>query len=195
MANRAYDGFALPGSLGSPSDRGGYVRAGDVVSALLGGPLGRGLSDAQNVARAWYAANGDRERAHTTGVWLRKSGRAGIDPVLIVAVDSGLLAGELGTNKDLYLSRLAFRGIAVSDIRFVVRPRADGATAAAAARAKNTPAGDVSRETKLPELSTAERSRVESACSELPEGLRQSVSRAMCATLRKRKAHHHTEAL
>lgn len=170
------------------ADRGGAASAGDLVSSLLGGPLGRGLTQAQSVARAWYSANGDRERAHTTGVWLRKSGRAGVDPVLMVAVDSGLLAAELGTNKDLYLSRLAFRGVSVSDIRFVVRPRAAEAGMAAAAKRK----AKVSRETPLPDLTARERSNVEAVCADLPEGLRQSVSRAMCATLRKRKAHHHT---
>ena len=167
--------------------RGDVARAGDVVGALLGGPLGRGLSQAQRVARAWYAANGDRERSHTTGVWLRKSGRAGIDPTLMVAVDSGLLAAELGTNKDLYLSRLAFHGVAVSDIRFVVRPAANAASANAPGRARS--GEGVSRETKLPDVSPQERAKIEEACAGLPDDLRKSVSRAMCATLAKDKAH------
>lgn len=117
-------------------DRGGEAqRAGDLVGALLGGSLGRGLGPAQKAARAWYAANGDRERAHTTRVWLRKSGRTGQDPVLVVELDAGWLAGELSTNKELYLSRLAFRGIRVSDICFKVGRRQD----VAALRARPTP--------------------------------------------------------
>ena len=173
-------------------DRGGDPRtAGDVVADLLGGPLGNGLTKSQRVARAWYAVNGDRERAHTTGVWLKEPTRPGADPTLVVRVDSGLLASELATNKDLYLSRLAFRGVSVSDIRFVVRPRAAEAGMAAASAAAKRKA-EVSRETPLPDLTARERSNVEAVCADLPEGLRQSVSRAMCATLRKRKAHHHT---
>ena len=161
------------------TDRGGEAsRAGDLVGALLGGPLGRGLGPAQRAARAWYAANGDRERAHTTGVWLRNSGRAGVAPVLVVEVDANWLAGELATNKDLYLSRLAFRGVSVSDVRFQVgKPRPKHAQAAPR---KASPS--------MPKLSDEELARVERACQGLPDGLRQSVSRAMCASLRRHKA-------
>ena len=93
-------------------ERGGpATRAGALVAGLLAGPLGDDLGEAQRAARAWYAANGDRERAHTTGVWLRKPPRAGADPVMVVRVDSGLLASELGTNKDLYLSAPRLMGV------------------------------------------------------------------------------------
>lgn len=166
-------------------DRGGApARAGDAVAMLLGGPLGKGLSAASRAARAWYAANGDRERAHTTGVWLQKSGRTGIDPVLVVALDSHLLASELGTNKELYLSRLAFRGIAISDIRFTVRPAAGqkGPGALRQASARGAASGR-----PLPELTPAELERVERATAGLPQGLKQSASRAMCASLRRTK--------
>lgn len=146
--------------------------------------MGRGLSDAQRAARAWYAANGDRERAHTTGVWLRAPRAAGADPQMVVAVDSGLLAADLGTNKDLYLSRLANYGVRVSDIRFQVARRASDAPGVARGDSKD--AGEDAP--PLPDLSGSELSRVESACSELPEGVRDSASRAMCASLRRNKA-------
>ncbi len=165
------------------ADRGGEaVRAGDAVGALLTGALGKGLSAASAAAKAWYAANGDRERTHTTGVWLRKSGRTGTDPVLVVALDTNLLAMELGTNKDLYLARLAYHGLAVSDIRFTVRR--DPAKEARRARKQ-----DSSRDAAtLPELTASEVERVERACEDLPDGLRQSACRAMCASLRRNKA-------
>ena len=165
---------------GDGADR-GPSRAGDLVGALFGAAGTAKLSAAQRAARAWFQANGDRERAHTTGVWLRKSGRAGVDPILVVRVDSGLLAQELGTNKDLYLARVACAGVAVSDIRFDVgRPHAGpvpmrrGADAHAAAP-------------KPRELSAGERARVAEMTASLPDGLRQSVSRAMCATLARHK--------
>ncbi|MBO7675226.1 MAG: hypothetical protein J6S63_09500 [Atopobiaceae bacterium] len=174
--------------MGPSYDRGGDPsRAGDAISMLLGGPLGRGLSAASKAARAWYAANGDRERAHTTGVWLQKSGRAGIDPVLVVALDSHLLASELGTNKDLYLSRLAFRGVAVSDVRFTVRPPQAGAQRGKRGHGPNRMGAQESCAATLPELTPAELERVERATRGLPQGLRQSVSRAMCASLRRSK--------
>ena len=160
----------------------GPRRAGDVVASLFGGDAGKRLSETSRAARAWYAANGDRERGHTTGVWLRASGRDGVDPVMVVGVDSSLLALELGTNKEIYLSRLSWAGIAVSDIRFVPRKRSEGAVRSASAKERKAPS--------LPELTAAERARVAEATRDLPEGLKESVSRAMCATLRRNRSNH-----
>lgn len=156
----------------------GPARAGDLVAALFGRTATRQLSAAQSAARAWFAANGDRERAHTTGVWLRKSGRAGTDPVLVVRLDSGLLAQELGTNKDLYLARLARAGVAVSDLRLEV-----------GAPVSRTRKRTVAKEA-LPaprNLSQAELDRVQRATAELPEGLREAAARAMRATMARQR--------
>lgn len=162
----------------------GAARAGDLVGALFGVGGARKLSSAQQAARAWFSANGDRERAHTTGVWLRKPGRAGVDPVMVVRLDSGLLAQELGTNKELYLARLAHAGVAVSDIRFDVGS-ARGASArdgAAGARKRGKqPASPPPRT-----LSDEEIRGVERATEGLPDGLRQSAARAMRATMARR---------
>ena len=156
------------------TDRGGAQRAGDVVSALFGASGGKRLSEAQLAARAWYMCNGDRERQHTCGVWMRKSGRVGIDPVLVVRLDSNLLAQELGTNKDLYLARLSRAGVHVSDVRFVAGQRTRSAERARSERAAPPPPR---------ELTQAERERVAAATAHLPEPLQKSVSRAMCATM------------
>ena len=182
--------------MAASSDRGGTASAASALGQLLSGPLGKGLSRASAAAKAWYAANGDRERAHTTGVWLQKSGREGIDPVLVVSLDSNLLAMELGTNKDLYLSRLAFHGVVVSDIRFTVRkrqgpPRGGGSSLSRAKRASGgLSAQDGTDSPVLPELSEKEKIDVAKATEDLPDGLKQSVSRAMCASLRRHKANH-----
>lgn len=160
------------------------TRAGDLVRAIFGGNNAAALSAAQRAARAWYAVNGDRERAHTTGVWLRKSGVAVADPVMVVQVDSGLLAADLGTNKDLYLSRLANRGVRVSDIRFQVGRRKTEENARRAEAAARQSACE------LPPLDDHEREEVERAVSHLPEELRRSASRAMCASLRQEKTRH-----
>lgn len=152
------------------------------MGALFSGEASRRLSETSVAARAWYAANGDRERAHTTGVWLRASGKRGVDPVLVVGVDSSLLALELGTNRDLYLSRLCWSGMAVSDIRFTVSRRSEASELRRkAAKEEKAP---------LPELLPSERKMVEAQTKDLPEGLRQSVSRAMCASLRRNRADH-----
>mgnify|MGYP002624396941 CR=1 FL=1 len=164
----------------------GPSRAGDLVGALFG-PVGASrLSAAQQAARAWFSANGDRERAHTTGVWLRKSGRAGVDPVLVVRLDSSLLAQELGTNKDLYLTRLAHAGVSVSDIRFDVgAPRPGGGRGALATAQKERAAQTPPPRT----LSADEQRSVERATAGLPDGLRQSAARAMRATLARQRDH------
>lgn len=165
------------------NDRGGEAqRAGDLVSALLGGPWGKGLGEAQRAARAWYAANGDRERSHTTGVWLRSAGRADVDPVMVVEVDANWLAGELSTNKDLYLSRISMRGVRVSDIRFQVGRRRSSEGVLRPKEAKDKPSAS-----RAP-LSPAELERIERACADLPDGLRQSTIRAMAATLQRHRS-------
>ena len=154
-----------------------------MVADLLGGPLGNGLTKSQRVARAWYAVNGDRERAHTTGVWLKEPTRPGADPTLVVRVDSGLLASELATNKDLYLSRLAFRGVRVSNVRFTV----GGDPLPQVRKAKGEAKGGEGALPMRVDLTREERARVDRATFGLPEGLRQSVSRAMCASLAREK--------
>ena len=165
------------------TERGGDPqRAGLLVSSLLSGPLGEGLSDAQRAARAWYAANGDRERAHTTGVWLRRADAPGVDPVMVVRVDSGLLASEMGTNKDIYLSRLSFHGVHISNIRFEVGQRPQQASRLVRRKDDRPPAVSA-------ELTDEERRQVDEACSPIPDGLRESVSRAMCASLLREKSH------
>ena len=132
-------------------------------------------------ARAWFVANGDRERAHTTGVWTRQGPFEGADPVLCVAVDSGLLAQELSCNKDIYLSRLAYAGVAISDIRFSVRARPREEVRSVSKKKKEQPK-------PLPPLSETELRRVAEATKDLPDGLRQRASQAMCASLRRNKA-------
>lgn len=178
--------------MATTDSRGGTATAASALSELFAGPLGAGLAPAAKAARAWYAANGDRERRHTTGVWLRKPGRAGADPVLVVALDSNLMAHELGTNKDIYLQRLAFHGIAISDIRFSVRKASgEGGRAGQAASSREKLAARKSQrdpQAELPELTPSERSRVDRSTQDLPDGLRESVSRAMCATLQRHKA-------
>ena len=160
----------------------GPHRAGDLVSRLFTGESGRRLSETSVAAKAWYRANGDRERSHTTGVWLRASGKKGVDPVLVVGVDSSLLSHELGMNKDLYLSRLSWAGVRVSDIRFTVSRRSEASERRREAERQKKP--------PLPELTPSDRMMVERATKNLPEGLKESVSHAMCASLRRNRADH-----
>jgi hypothetical protein len=67
----------------------------NIISTVFEGQMSKQSKAQTRAARAWFVANGDRERAHTTGVWTRQGPFEGADPVLCVAVDSGLLAQEL----------------------------------------------------------------------------------------------------
>lgn len=165
------------------------------ISSLLGkivdDGLERRLSRGQRAAQAWYEANGDLERRHTCGVYVRQARVAGASPVLGVYVDTNARLTDLRANKDLYLARLANVGYQVSDIEFRLSrtrrslydmaprgPRNDG----------DVPSrdGSDSRE-DLPSLSRAEEERVAELTRDLPEGLRQSASRAISLTMRRKK--------
>jgi hypothetical protein len=102
------------------------------MGEVVGRRMASKMSDNQRAAAAWYRANGDRERAHTTGVFLKRPRKAGAAPVLGVYVDSHAMATDFGVNKDIYLARLANIGYEVSGIEFLPsrKRRADTARAA-----------------------------------------------------------------
>ena len=153
----------------------------NIISTVFEGQMSKQSKAQTRAARAWFVANGDRERAHTTGVWTRQGPFEGADPVLCVAVDSGLLAQELSCNKEIYLSRLAYAGVAISDIRFSVRARPREEVRSVSKKKKEQPK-------PLPPLSESELRQVAEATKDLPDGLRQRASQAMCASLRRNKA-------
>lgn len=154
----------------------------------------QGLSLAAKVRRAWFSVNGDIERQHTCGLFVKESSRPGVDPLLVVYVDTRPRAVDFTANREIYVARMAMAGFRFSEMRFQVskRPRGqapgeadptaaspDAAPAAAAGRKKELP---------LPELTAQEREQVASACANLPEGLRESVSRAMSQSYRRQRA-------
>lgn len=158
----------------------------EVISEVVGGRMASRLSRNQMAAHAWFVANGDLERSHTCGVYLRRPRVRGADPVLGVYVDTPSRVTDFRANKELYLSRLANVGLAVSDIDFRLTRSAREPKAApgspsharAAARGVSAP---------LRQLSPGEEERVRDLTAELPEGLRQSAAHAMSAALRREK--------
>lgn len=157
------------------------ARVGELVSGLVDGHMSRKMSANQRAAAAWFKANGDREREHTMGVFLKKAKVAGAAPVLGVYVDSHIMATDFGVNKDIYLARLANIGFAVSGIDFI--PSREGYKTRRTRARKATQAGPQ----MLPDLSGEELREVDQLVSQLPEHLQASASKAMKLSKQKQK--------
>lgn len=158
---------------------------GRVVDADISGHLSKG----QLAARSWLAANGDTERRHTCGVYLRDARMRGADPVLCVYVDSSARLTDFRANKDVYLARLANAGLSVSDVEFRLSRKRGPLYAASHGEGS----GEGRRESAppaLPPLTHEDRERVGELVADLPDGLKESVSRAISLSMRREKCEH-----
>jgi hypothetical protein len=138
------------------------------------------MSANQRAAAAWYRANGDRERNHTTGVFLKKARVAGAAPVLGVYVDSHAMVTDFGVNKDIYLARLANIGFKVSGIEFIPSRAGYHAARSRHEEPKKLPV-------ELPELSPQELKEVQILVSDLPEPLKTNAFKAVVLSKRREK--------
>ena len=161
----------------------GGTSLGDLVGGEVRRIGARGRrGDATGVWLVWNRVNGDVERAHTTGVHVGEPRRGERDPELTVYVDSAAYLTDFTANREVYLARLETAGLRFSHISFRrsksrgAAPQARGAREAGAA--------------PLPELTDAERAEIAELCADLPESLRDSVSRAMSASKRAQKREH-----
>ena len=154
-------------------------RVGAVLDSLIGSKLTSRMTDTQRAAAAWYACNGDRERAHTTRVFLRKPKVEGADPVICVYVDSHSFLVDLNANRDIYLGRLANWGFYVSGIRFEVDRYAKqrrGQTR------KKTASNGMDGATEV-KLTAEQQAYVQDLVSDVPDSLKESISKAIAASL------------
>ena len=158
-----------------------------IVERALGADAARHMSAAQRAHAAWFAANGDRERQHTTKVFLRAARTKGMAPVICVYVDSHAYLTDLSANRDLYLARLANQGFAVSGIEFAVdreaRAKRVEARRAAKAEERHAVVEDLTDIMLDVEFAPDEAARVRDLVDELPEGLRKSVSKAIANSI------------
>lgn len=158
---------------------------GDALSGVLDSPEALAkMSLGRRASRAWFKVNGDIERTHTTGIYVRKPRRAGGLPTLGVYVDSAARAVDFRANREVYLARLAMAGLEFADIKFekthrpVGERRADKpATGAAGA--------DGAPEALLPALTAEQEAYVRDSVAKLPEKVRASAYKAMSASLRR----------
>lgn len=155
------------------------------ISSVLDEMMGRGawarLSRNRRAAMAWFKANGDVERRHTSGVYLKRAAAGGLPPVLVVYVDSHSRLTDFMANREIYLVRLAAVGFEVSGVEFRLS-REPAREAQSSGKVEPSPAT-----VELPPLTDAERRRADELTADLPEPLRQRARDAMELSMRREK--------
>lgn len=147
----------------------------DVLEQMTGqGSLAAGLGSSWSVSRAWFAVNGNIERAATCGVYLDdKPGRR----TLIVYVDTRGHMVDFNANREIYLARMNAAGWDLSEVRFMQSKRPK---AVVENRSKPAP--------ELPELTPEEDLRAQELAAKAPESMREAILTAIRATMRGEKA-------
>ena len=155
---------------GDPAD------LGSVLSGMLGTGGTMRLNAHKRALAVWMRVNGDIERKHTCGAFIKPVPHA--DPLLVIYLDSRSRVVDFTANRELYLQRLAFQGLPLSKIEFKL--------------AKDVPARssavEEAEERALPELSQDELAYVERCTQRLGEPLKTSVSKAMIVSMKRQKA-------
>ncbi len=172
--------------------RGHDESLGGVLSDFFESPEVRAKMGAGHAAGlAWHSVIGDIERKHTTGVFVGKPKVPGMAPALCVYVDSRMRMVDFNANREIYLARLQTAGFDYSEVRFLQnkRPRPKADATAPALTAEKVDKGTVPLATSepLPELSEAERAQIEAQTAGLSPALRESVSKAMAACMRRQR--------
>ncbi|MBM6676026.1 hypothetical protein H6A07_04630 [Olsenella uli] len=167
-------------------------QGGEALAGLVGGEVERLGSRGERAAasRAWIAwneVNGDVERAHTTGVYVGAPRRGERDPELTVYVDSAAFLTDFSANREIYLARLETAGLRFSRVTF---RRGRRGTGSSSRKGASHPAPATASAAAPPELTDAQRREIAARVAELPEALRDSVSRAMSASYRAQNSRH-----
>ncbi len=139
------------------------------------------LSVTKRTHMLWYAVNGDVEAKHTTGLYLADPTGYDKYPTLIVYVDKPTFVQEFRTMKHIYMTRLEIKGLILKDIQFVLS-KDDYKPRKKADKLVKTP-----KKLVLPELTEEEESLIASQTQNLPESIKESVSKAMSLSIRREK--------
>ena len=170
---------------------------GGVLSDFFESPEVRARMGAGHTAGlAWHSVIGDIERKHTTGVFVGKPKAPGMAPALCVYVDSRMRMVDFNANREIYLARLTAAGYDYSEVRFLQnkrpRPKAEQTSGQPMLRDGREGADLPSRTAEKVDkgtvpLSTREREEIEGQTAGLPPRLRESVSKAMAACMRRQR--------
>ena len=145
-----------------------------LLQGLLSRDMWSKMGEAQRASWAWNVANGEVERTHTTGVYVRHAANATHGLILGVYVDTHARLSDFNANREVYRIRLHEAGLDVAGIEFKlnrrpVRPRSPQGDDSGRKPARGKPLPpDVER-------------RIEREVSALPPKLRDAARRAMTA--------------
>ncbi len=150
-----------------------------LMQGLISHDMWSKMGEAQQAGWAWNVANGEVERTHTTGVYVRHAANATHDLILGVYVDTHARLSDFSANREVYRIRLHEVGFDVTAIEFKLnrrpfRPRSH--------RREDT---DGTRDVRRVALSPEDEERVEQEVSVLPPRLRDAARRAMTASLQR----------
>ncbi len=144
-------------------------------------PDGKGkLSKTKKIYKQWYSVNGDVEQKHTTGLYLAEPSGYDKYPTLIVYVDKPLFVQEFRTMKHIYLTRLEIDGLKLKDIQFTLSKDEY-------VKPKEYEGLKKAEVPELPELNSEEIELIEWQTKDMPENLKDTVSKAMSLSMRKQK--------
>lgn len=155
----------------------------ELIDAIVSEHASREMSLGRRARNVWLASNGDVERDHTTGVYLRDAKVRGQAPVLGVYLDSRMRVVDFSANKELYIARVINQGLEISDIEF----KLDRRGRAPLGRAGKDVASRQQTDENLPELSQEELAHVTELTQTLPESFREVAQKAVILSLRREK--------
>lgn len=162
-------------------DRDGTSKTiGQLMEGVLGDRL-TGANESQRLLALWLMANGERERAHTVGVYLNEAKGKQKLPRLIVYVDSNICVVDFNASRELYLARLEGVGLKLAGVDFKL-------SRYAAQHRERQQRTENSKSDPLPELTEEERAYIDELVQGVPESLRVSVSKAISSSMRREKA-------
>ena len=150
-----------------------------LMQGLLSHDMWSKMGEAQRASWAWNIANGEVERAHTTGVYVRHAANATHDRILGVYVDTHARLSDFNANREVYRIRLHEAGFDVANIEFRLNRRPLRPRSHRGDDAGQPPASRRER------LSSEEEERVEREVSVLSPKLRDAARRAMTAHLQR----------
>ena len=161
-----------------------YVSLGSLVARpdALFSKKGRSmLTGIKRVTMLWHATNGDFERKHTCGLFLRDPQGKEKYPTLVVYIDSNVLLQDFRTNKHIYLSRLASQDLLLHDIQFLLSKEDRRG------RQKKEKLEEKTKK-QLPELTNLEMAEIQDEVSRVDEGMREKVLETMILSYRRQKS-------